>query len=178
MHIIRLALSLCTEAHNIVDPAPVSFTHPSGRFAASKRPGAARPRASSWPWACRPSKPPQSGTGTLPGPPSRRFILDDVSKGSENEFFPTPVGTPGGKPQRLTARAKIARARLDRVLAGGATFLFVCQSHERATSQICVIIWERKSARALAFQPVFQRFESRMPFAPRREPPRAQISEK
>jgi hypothetical protein len=27
------------------------------------------------------------------------------------EFFPTPVGTPGGKPLRLTARGKIARAR-------------------------------------------------------------------
>jgi hypothetical protein len=31
-----------------------------------------------------------------------------------NEFFPTPVGTPGGKPLRLTARVKIARARPDR----------------------------------------------------------------
>ena len=29
-------------------------------------------------------------------------------------FFPTPVGTPGGKPLRLTARVKIARARPDR----------------------------------------------------------------
>ena len=30
------------------------------------------------------------------------------------QFFPTPVGTPGGKPLRLTARVKIARARPDR----------------------------------------------------------------
>jgi len=29
-------------------------------------------------------------------------------------FFPTPVGTPGGKPLRLTASVKIARARPDR----------------------------------------------------------------
>ena len=31
-----------------------------------------------------------------------------------SKFFPTPVGTPGGKPLRLTARVKIARARPDR----------------------------------------------------------------
>ena len=31
-----------------------------------------------------------------------------------SSFFPTPVGTPGGKPLRLTARVKIARARPDR----------------------------------------------------------------
>jgi len=33
---------------------------------------------------------------------------------ARGQFFPTPVGTPGGKPLRLTARVKIARARPDR----------------------------------------------------------------
>ena len=41
--------------------------------------------------------------------------------------LPHPRGTPGGKPQRLTARAKIARARPDRFWPGEALFdLSVC----------------------------------------------------
>ena len=46
--------------------------------------------------------------------------------------FPTPVGTPGGKPQSYTARAKIAHARLDRFWPGWSLFsifdLSVCVS--------------------------------------------------
>ena len=43
------------------------------------------------------------------------------------EILPHPRGTPGGKPQRLTARAKIARARPDRFWPGEALFdLSVC----------------------------------------------------
>ena len=42
-------------------------------------------------------------------------------------ILPHPRGTPGGKPQRLTARAKIARARPDRFWPGEALFdLSVC----------------------------------------------------
>jgi len=49
------------------------------------------------------------------------------------EFFPTPVGTPGGKPLRLTARVKIARARPDRFwpadpFFGASVCLSVCVS--------------------------------------------------
>ena len=60
-------------------------------------------------------------------------------------LLPHPRGTPGGKPQRLTARAKIARARPDRFWPGEALFdLSVCPSvcGARATSQI----WEQKRA--------------------------------
>ena len=43
------------------------------------------------------------------------------------DVLPHPRGTPGGKPQRLTARAKIARARPDRFWPGEALFdLSVC----------------------------------------------------
>ena len=65
------------------------------------------------------------------------------------EILPHPRGTPGGKPQRLTARAKIARARPDRFWPGEALFdlsvrVSVCPSVRgaRATSQI----WEQKRA--------------------------------
>ena len=45
---------------------------------------------------------PKCGTPTLPYPPKILPLM---------LIFPTPVGTPGGKPLRLTARVKIARAR-------------------------------------------------------------------
>ena len=77
------------------------------------------------------------------------FNIGRCDSMSDKISFPTPVGTPGGKPQRLTARAKIARARLDRFWPGRHFSICVsdCPSvrRARATSQI----WERKSARAL-----------------------------
>ena len=81
--------SHCRYAPRLSGPRPGVF-YPSQWAIRSleKARGSQTSRTSSWPWACRPSKPPQSGTGTLPGPPSRRFILDDVSKGSENELIP------------------------------------------------------------------------------------------
>ena len=51
---------------------------------------------------------------------------------------PYPGGTPGGKPQRLTARAKIARARLDRFWPGESLFdLSVCVSVTPCVPSVC-----------------------------------------
>ena len=49
------------------------------------------------------------------------------------KILPHPRGTPGGKPQRLTARAKIARARLERFWPGEAIF-------ELSVYRVCVCV--------------------------------------
>ena len=61
-----------------------------------------------------------------------------LGKETSEESFPTPVEhrSPGGKPQRLTARAKIARARPDRFWPGEALFdlsVCVCEFQNRTT---------------------------------------------
>jgi hypothetical protein len=57
-----------------------------------------------------------------PGSP-RCLFTEDISQ-AKRIFFPTPVGTPGGKPLRLTARVKIARARPDRFWPADPFFFF------------------------------------------------------
>ena len=96
--------------------------------------------------------------------------------GEALKILPHPRWNTGREASEINRpRENSARATRS-VLAGGAFFLRVCVCV--CGSSLSSQIWERKSARALAFQPFFQPFESRMPFAPRREPPRVQISEK
>ena len=56
-------------------------------------------------------------------------LVSLLTRKKRKQILPHPRGTPGGKPQRLTARAKIARARPDRFWPGEALFdLSVCPS--------------------------------------------------
>ena len=75
------------------------------------------------------------------------------------EFFPTPVGTPGGKPLRLTARVKIARARPDRFWPAEPFFcvsVCVCVCVSSLSSQI----WIQQKARIRGFSKRDSRRES------------------
>jgi hypothetical protein len=60
------------------------------------------------------------------------------------KFFPTPVGTPGGKPLRLTARVKIARARPDRFWPAVPFFCVSVRVSVRVCASLSSQIWSQQ----------------------------------